>query len=202
VPRQGLDTADDLCCGRRKRCGSKRRKLTQDTGKRKQESAAFRRQSSNLAGSANKINALNKTVRSGIAFGEALGKHAERGGGRAQAQGRVHFASGRCAAGIQINMDGDDLVLESAVEPPVAVVDLLAEHKVNILAMLRSGYRLRPIIASADMTCAGSADIAGPTLIVATAGIIPPSILAPLVPWRHHRLRRHHQLHLHYRRGH
>ena len=42
-------------------------------------------------------------------------------------------------AGIQISVDGDDLVLESAAEPPVAVVDLLTEHKAGILAILRSG---------------------------------------------------------------
>jgi hypothetical protein len=42
-------------------------------------------------------------------------------------------------AGIQISIDGDDLVLESTAEPPVAVVDLLTEHKAGILTILRSG---------------------------------------------------------------
>jgi hypothetical protein len=43
------------------------------------------------------------------------------------------------AAGIQISADGDDLALESAAEPPVAIVALLTEHKAGILTILRSG---------------------------------------------------------------
>jgi hypothetical protein len=38
-------------------------------------------------------------------------------------------------------------VLEPAPEPPVAVVDLLTEHKTGILTMLRSGISSAPIIA-------------------------------------------------------
>jgi hypothetical protein len=41
-------------------------------------------------------------------------------------------------ADIQISIDGDDLVLESAAEPPVAIVALLKEHKAGILTVLRS----------------------------------------------------------------
>ena len=84
------------------------------------------------------------------------------------------------AAGIEVQLDGDDLVLESAAEPPVAIVDLLTEHKSGILAILRSGqaaaeervaiaeveFRADPIgaaplLASTDATGTGSSDITG-----------------------------------------
>jgi hypothetical protein len=85
-------------------------------------------------------------------------------------------------AGIQISVDGDDLVLESATEPPVAVVDLLTEHKAGILNILRSGqaagsaeervaiaeFEVRtdhicaaPLLASTDTTGAASTDLTG-----------------------------------------
>ena len=41
------------------------------------------------------------------------------------------------AAGIQIGIDGDDLVLEATVPPPAAVIDLLSRHKAEIVALLR-----------------------------------------------------------------
>jgi hypothetical protein len=81
-------------------------------------------------------------------------------------------------AGIQISIDGDDLVLESAAEPPVAIVALLTEQKAGILTILRSGDAAwsaedcqmaaaatasAPIIASgsADNIGSASSDIAG-----------------------------------------
>jgi hypothetical protein len=85
-------------------------------------------------------------------------------------------------AGFQISVEGGDLVLESAAEPPVAVVDLLTEHKAGILAILRSGqaagsaeervaiaeFEVRadhigaaPLLASTDTTGAASPDITG-----------------------------------------
>jgi hypothetical protein len=85
-------------------------------------------------------------------------------------------------AGIQISVDGDDLVLESAAEPPVAVVDLLTGYKAGILAILRSGqaagsaaergaiaeFEVRadhigaaPLLASTDTTGTASSDITG-----------------------------------------
>ncbi len=42
------------------------------------------------------------------------------------------------AAGVNIKVDGDDLVLEAAAPPPSAVLDVLSYHKVSILALLRS----------------------------------------------------------------
>jgi hypothetical protein len=41
------------------------------------------------------------------------------------------------AAGIELGVDGNDLVLEAAAPPPAAVVDLLALHKTGVLALLR-----------------------------------------------------------------
>lgn len=43
------------------------------------------------------------------------------------------------AAGIDLRLDGDDLVLEAAVPPPKAVLNLLSGHKPGIVALLRQG---------------------------------------------------------------
>jgi len=43
------------------------------------------------------------------------------------------------AAGIQITVEGDVLVLEASAPPPTAVFDLLSRHKVGIVALLRPG---------------------------------------------------------------
>jgi hypothetical protein len=40
------------------------------------------------------------------------------------------------AAGIQLWIDGDDLVLEAAGPPPPAVIDLLSSHKAAIMTLL------------------------------------------------------------------
>ena len=42
-------------------------------------------------------------------------------------------------AGIELALDGDDLVLEASTAPPAAVFDALARHKAEIVALLRSG---------------------------------------------------------------
>jgi hypothetical protein len=42
-------------------------------------------------------------------------------------------------AGITVGIDGDDLTLEAAAAPPPAVLDLLARHKLGIVALLRDG---------------------------------------------------------------
>ncbi|WP_288048258.1 hypothetical protein [Acidiphilium sp.] len=41
------------------------------------------------------------------------------------------------AAGIDLEIDGDDLVLNATMPPPAAVLDLLSRHKVAIVALLR-----------------------------------------------------------------
>jgi hypothetical protein len=43
------------------------------------------------------------------------------------------------AAGIELGVEGNDLVLEAAAPPPAAVLDLLARHKTGLLALLRPG---------------------------------------------------------------
>ena len=39
-------------------------------------------------------------------------------------------------AGVEIGIDGDDLVLEASAPPPAAVLDLLSRHKAEVLAAL------------------------------------------------------------------
>jgi hypothetical protein len=43
------------------------------------------------------------------------------------------------AAGVTVTLDGDGLLLEAKAEPPPAVLDSLAHHKVAILALLGPG---------------------------------------------------------------
>ena len=38
------------------------------------------------------------------------------------------------AAGIRVEIDGDDLVLEAPVPPPPIVLDLLSRHKTNVIS--------------------------------------------------------------------
>ena len=45
------------------------------------------------------------------------------------------------AAGVELGIDGDDLVLEASAPPPAAVLDLLSRHKAEIVALLRPGRR-------------------------------------------------------------
>ena len=42
-------------------------------------------------------------------------------------------------AGVELTLDGDDLVLEGASTPPPAVLDALSRHKPEIVALLRPG---------------------------------------------------------------
>jgi len=41
------------------------------------------------------------------------------------------------AAGIQLGVDGEDLALTASVPPPATVIDLLASHKAEVVALLR-----------------------------------------------------------------
>jgi hypothetical protein len=41
------------------------------------------------------------------------------------------------AAGVHVQIDGDDLSLEASAPPPPAVIDLLSSHKASIVALLR-----------------------------------------------------------------
>jgi hypothetical protein len=44
------------------------------------------------------------------------------------------------AAGVQIEVDGNDLVLEASAPPPPAVIELLASQKAEVVALLRHGH--------------------------------------------------------------
>src|SRR6476659_1320293 len=41
------------------------------------------------------------------------------------------------AAGIELGIDGDDLLWAAPEQPPAAVLDLLARHKTGLVALLR-----------------------------------------------------------------
>jgi hypothetical protein len=43
------------------------------------------------------------------------------------------------AAGVQIAIEGDGLSLEATAEPPKAIIELIAQHKPEIIKLLRSG---------------------------------------------------------------
>jgi hypothetical protein len=43
------------------------------------------------------------------------------------------------AVGIHLEVDGDDLVLEASAPPPSAILDVLSQHKAEIVAVLRRG---------------------------------------------------------------
>lgn len=43
------------------------------------------------------------------------------------------------AAGLRVRIDGDDLALEAAAQPAAEMLDLLARHKADIVALLRPG---------------------------------------------------------------
>ena len=43
------------------------------------------------------------------------------------------------AAGVELALEGDDLALSAASEPPAAVLDALSRHKAEIVALLRPG---------------------------------------------------------------
>jgi hypothetical protein len=43
------------------------------------------------------------------------------------------------AAGLRIEVDGDDLILDADAEPPSALLDLLRQHKPQLITMLRRG---------------------------------------------------------------
>jgi hypothetical protein len=48
------------------------------------------------------------------------------------------------AAGVQVHVDGGDLVLEASAAPPAAVLDLLRRHKRSIVARLERAQRWGP----------------------------------------------------------
>ena len=43
------------------------------------------------------------------------------------------------AAGVQIAIEGDGLSLEATAKPPNAIIELIAQHKPEIINLIRSG---------------------------------------------------------------
>jgi hypothetical protein len=50
-------------------------------------------------------------------------------------------------AGVEIGIDGDDLVLEASAPPPAAVLDLLSRHKAEVLAVFAATARKNKLLA-------------------------------------------------------
>jgi hypothetical protein len=53
----------------------------------------------------------------------------------------AHALSAARASGVRITVDGDDLILTAASEPPAAVLGLLSQHKAAIVRLLRRSSR-------------------------------------------------------------
>lgn len=51
----------------------------------------------------------------------------------------VHALKSARAAGIRIGIDGDSLTLDADAAPPPRVLELLARHKAQVIALLRPG---------------------------------------------------------------
>ena len=51
----------------------------------------------------------------------------------------VHALKLARAAGVRIGIDGDALTLDADIAPPPEVIDLLARHKAQVIALLRHG---------------------------------------------------------------
>lgn len=51
----------------------------------------------------------------------------------------IHALKAARDAGVRIGVDGDVLTLDADVAPPAAVLDLLARHKAQVIALLRPG---------------------------------------------------------------
>jgi hypothetical protein len=49
------------------------------------------------------------------------------------------------AAGIRIAIEGDGLSLEAIVRPPAAIIELIAQHKPEIINLLRSGREVSSV---------------------------------------------------------
>jgi hypothetical protein len=68
------------------------------------------------------------------------------------------------AVGIELTIDGDDLVLEASASPPNAVLDLLSRHKTDVVALLRRQKRgnafeqVQPFHATARVYTAANGD--------------------------------------------
>jgi hypothetical protein len=55
-------------------------------------------------------------------------------------------------AGVEICIDGDDLVLEASAPPPAAVLDLLSRHEAEVLALLVATARENKLLAPTPLS--------------------------------------------------
>ena len=55
-------------------------------------------------------------------------------------------------AGVEIGIDGDDLVLEASAPPPAAVLDLLSRHKAVVVAALAASAHDNKLLARTPMS--------------------------------------------------
>ena len=55
-------------------------------------------------------------------------------------------------AGVEIGIDGDDLVLEASAPPPAAVLDVLSRHKAEVLAVLAATARENKLLAPTPLS--------------------------------------------------
>jgi len=55
-------------------------------------------------------------------------------------------------AGVEIGIDGDDLVLEASAPPPAAILDLLSRHKAEVLAVLAATARENKLLAPTPLS--------------------------------------------------
>src|SRR6516162_222430 len=58
-------------------------------------------------------------------------------------------------AGVEIGIDGDNLVLEASAPPPAAVLDLLSRHKAEVLALLAATARENKPLAPTPLSQRG-----------------------------------------------
>jgi hypothetical protein len=58
-------------------------------------------------------------------------------------------------AGVEIGIDGDDLVLQAFAPPPAAVLDLLSRHKAEVLAVLAATARKNRLLAPTPLSDRG-----------------------------------------------
>ena len=71
------------------------------------------------------------------------------------------------AAGIDLSVDEDDLVLKAPSEPPSATLDMLRQHKAGVIELLRRGLQVRYCSWSAEVWKASSTSAPGSPSLMA-----------------------------------
>jgi hypothetical protein len=57
--------------------------------------------------------------------------------------------------GVEMSIDGDDLVLEASAPPPAAVLNLLSRHKAEVLAVIAATSRQKKLRAPTPLSGRG-----------------------------------------------